>query len=86
MNKTQTDFQEYYVHILYTEILRQYVGGMRHLYNHSPLTVIINYCFSAATMVARNRLNVTFICTLAGVPGVAWDDKWRNRIAILCIT
>jgi hypothetical protein len=22
---------------------------------------------------------------LAGVPGVARDDKWRNRIAILCI-
>ena len=22
---------------------------------------------------------------LAGVPGVARDDQWRNRIAILCI-
>jgi len=23
--------------------------------------------------------------SLAGVPGVARDDQWRNRIAILCI-
>jgi len=33
------------------------------------------------------RYNVynVFYSQLAGVPGVARDDQWRNRIAILCI-
>jgi hypothetical protein len=37
---------------------------------------------------SNSFVNITFLSyhlILAGVPSVAGDDQWRNRIAILCI-
>jgi len=34
--------------------------------------------------ISKSNSFVLYIYILAGVPGVARDDQWRNRIAILC--